>query len=664
MTKNPKESKKKPLDKKSTEKKSSGILRNPLAASPKGPGNGMSRRPNPLAVLLLCAVFVSAVFALFSRGVNEEINDKAALSEVIAKYHSGAYSEIVVEGSYLSAKKPEKEKIIGDAVLKYVEIDKVLLPPNDGLVALGFNDKSVATKLTVKDDSLSRAFVELVPTLIGAILFLGIGFFLFTRMGGGGSNPVSFIKSRARVYDPMAKDKVTFADVAGSVEEKEDLAEVVDFLKSPKKYRDLGAKIPRGVLMVGPPGTGKTLLARAVAGEAGVPFFSISGSEFVEMFVGVGAARVRDLFKDAKEKPPSNIFIHEIDAIGKKRTPGIGGGHDEREPTLNQILTEMDGFDNETSVIILAATNRADVLDKALLRPGRFDRKVVINLPNLDDRKKILEVHAKGKPLAADVDLSKIAATTVGFSGADLGNLLNEAAILAGRLSSSEITADMIQKSVEKVVMGNTKKSLKMTELEKKITAFHEVGHAIVGKMLANTDPVHKISIIPRGGAGGVTWFLPEKDRTYVSKAKYFDELACFYGGRAAEEIFFGSDFVTTGASSDIERATEIARAMVMRYGFDEDLGPENFAGEQVAGNYLGAEGSGKIVSEKTQEKIDEKVRLILKGAYSKAKDIILENRELHEKIALALLEKEELLREEFDAFFEGVGAVPAKNVA
>ena len=663
MKKTPKENKK-PLDKKSTEKKSSGILRNPLSGGQKGPGKKMVRRPNPFAALALVAVFVASVIALTSGGPSEVVNEKAALSDVIANYHSGSYSEIVVEGSYLLAKKPEKEKVVGESAVKYVEIDKILLPPNDGLVALGFNDKTVATKLVIKDDSLSKALMELVPTIIGAILFLGIAFFLFSRMGGGGGNPVSFIKSRARIYDPNAKDKVTFADVAGSIEEKEDLAEVVDFLKSPKKYRDLGAKIPRGVLMVGPPGTGKTLLARAVAGEAGVPFFSISGSEFVEMFVGVGAARVRDLFKDAKEKAPSIIFIDEIDAIGKKRSPGIGGGHDEREQTLNQILTEMDGFDNETSVIILAATNRADVLDKALLRPGRFDRKVVINLPNLDDRKKILEVHAKGKPLAADVDLSKIAATTVGFSGADLGNLLNEAAILAGRLSSPEITADMLQKSVEKVVMGNTKKSLKMTELEKKITAYHEVGHAIVGKMLANTDPVHKISIVPRGGAGGVTWFLPEKDRSYVSKAKYYDELACYYGGRAAEEVFFGSDYVTTGASSDIERATEMARAMVMRYGFDEDLGPENFAGEQVAGNYLGAEGSGKIVSEKTQEKIDEKVRLILKGAYAKAKTIILENKELHEKISLVLLEKEELLREEFDAFFDGVGDVPSKTVA
>ncbi len=438
-------------------------------------------------------------------------------------------------------------------------------------------------------------------------------------MGGGASGPMAFIKSRAKIYEP-GKDKVTFADVAGSLEEKEDLAEVVDFLKNPKKFRELGAKIPKGILMVGPPGTGKTLLARAVAGESNVPFFSISGSEFVEMFVGVGASRVRDLFKEAKERAPSIIFIDEIDAIGKKRSPGIGGGHDEREQTLNQILTEMDGFETDTNIIILAATNRADVLDKALLRPGRFDRKVTINLPNLEDRVKILEIHAKGKPMAKDVDFRKIASSTVGFSGADLGNLLNESAILAGRMAAKQISQAMIQQSIEKILMGNTRKSSRMTELEKKITAYHEVGHAIVGKMTPFTDPVHKVSIIPRGSAGGVTWFLPEKDRTYITKARYLDELATLYGGRVAEEVFFGKDLVTTGASSDIERATEIARAMVMRYGFDEELGAENFAADHIADNYLGAEGGGKNFSEKTQEKIDEKVRMILRTAYDRAK--------------------------------------------
>lgn len=378
------------------------------------------------------------------------------------------------------------------------------------------------------------------------------------------------------------------------------------------------------------------------------------------MFVGVGASRVRDLFKEARERSPSIIFIDEIDAIGKKRSPGIGGGHDEREQTLNQILTEMDGFDNETNVIVMAATNRADVLDKALLRPGRFDRKVTINLPTLEDRKKILEVHAKGKPFADDVNWDKIAGITVGFSGAELGNLLNESAILAGKKSQKSITMAMIQQSIEKVVMGNEKKSLRMTEYEKRLTAIHEVGHALVGKMLAHTDPVHKISILPRGGAGGVTWFLPEKDRTYTSKAKYLDELATLYGGRVAEEVFFGPDYITTGASSDIERATEIARAMVMRFGFDPVLGAENYAPDSVEGNFLGAQAQEKAISDETRKYIDETVRKMLQDAYALAKKIISTHKALHETIAQDLLKKEEMLKEEFDAYFEGV-AVPQK---
>ncbi len=379
------------------------------------------------------------------------------------------------------------------------------------------------------------------------------------------------------------------------------------------------------------------------------------------MFVGVGAARVRDLFQDARAQAPSIIFIDEIDAIGKRRSPGIGGGHDEREQTLNQILTEMDGFDNETNVIVMAATNRADVLDQALLRPGRFDRKVTINLPTLEDRKKILEVHAKNKPFADDVNWDKIAGITIGFSGAELGNLLNEAAILAGKRSAKSITQAMIQQSVEKVVMGNEKKSLRMTDNEKRLTAIHEIGHAIVGKMLPHTDPVHKISILPRGGAGGVTWFLPEKDRTYTSKAKYLDELATLYGGRVAEEVFFGPEYITTGASSDIERATEIARAMVMRFGFDSEIGPENLAPDMSEGNYLGGQGSHKVISDKTQDLIDSKVRGLLLDAYALAKKIITTNRDLHEKLANELLVREEMLQEEFDVFFEGVAGVPAK---
>lgn len=552
---------------------------------------------------------------------------------------------------------------MGNKSVTVTEIDKIILPPHDGITDLGFNDKKNPTKVSVKDEYWGKLLADAIPSIIGTIIFVVLLVFLFGRMSGGTNGPMAFIKSRARMYDPEKDEKVTFDDVAGADEEKEDLAEVVDFLRNPKKYKDLGAKIPRGILMVGPPGTGKTLLARAVAGESNVPFFSISGSEFVEMFVGVGAARVRDLFKEAKEHAPSIIFIDEIDAIGKKRSPGIGGGHDEREQTLNQILTEMDGFDNETNVIILAATNRADVLDKALLRPGRFDRKVTIRLPHMEDRVKIFEVHAKNKSLAKDVDLRKIASATVGFSGADIGNLLNEAAILAGRENVKSITHDILQRAFEKIAIGSTKKSHILTERERETTAYHEVGHALVGKMLPNTDPVYKISMIPRGATGGVTWFLPDKDTTYTSKAKFLDQIAMGYGGRVAEEVFFGKDFITTGASSDIENATEIARAMVMKYGFDEELGPENFASATLEGNHLGAEGGGKIFSEKTQEKIDEKVRDILKNGYEKARSIILAHKDLHEKITRHLMEVEELTQEQFDAFFDGVVGVPMKTI-
>lgn len=589
-------------------------------------------------------------------------NDTVWINEIQTRYSSGLYEEIVVTGNKVEAKKPKTTNVVNGREVISREVDRTTLPDNLEITDIGLANPGNPTKITISNTDFSKAFWDIVPSLLGTILFVVLLFFLMSRMGGGGmGGPMAFIRSRARVYDPEVDEKITFADVAGAEEEKADLEEVVDFLKNPKKYKDLGAKIPRGILLQGPPGTGKTLLARAVAGESNVPFFSISGSEFVEMFVGVGAARVRDLFKEAREKAPSIIFIDEIDAIGKKRSPGIGGGHDEREQTLNQILTEMDGFDNDTNVIVLAATNRADVLDKALLRPGRFDRRVTINMPTLEDRRKILEVHIKGKPLADDVNLDKIAAITVGFSGAELGNLLNEAAILAGKKNQKSITQEMIQKSIEKVVMGNEKKSLRMTEHEKRLTALHEIGHAIVGKMLPHTDPVHKISILPRGGAGGVTWFLPEKDRTYTSKAKYLDELATLYGGRVAEEVFFGSDYITTGASSDIERATEIARAMVMRFGFDADLWAENYAPDTLEGNFLGGQAQEKAISDETRKLIDDKVRKLLQDAYALAKKIITTNKDLHEKIANVLLEKEELLQDEFDAFFEGMGGVPQK---
>lgn len=623
---------------------------------------------NPLRILwyILFAILLGWTFytTWTQYTATEEITyvDDKWLNQILAGYNSGSYEEIIISWHKVEAKNPVIKQLVAGKEVAKRTIDRTNIPENLEITDIGLSDPKNPTKVTIENNDFSKAFWDIAGSIFTILLFIWVILFFMSRMGGGGmGGPMAFIKSRAKVYDPETDEQVTFADVAGSEEEKSDLEEVVDFLKNPSKYKDLGAKIPRGILLQWPPGTGKTLLARAVAGEAGVPFFSISGSEFVEMFVGVGAARVRDLFKDAREHAPSIIFIDEIDAIGKRRSPGVGGGHDEREQTLNQILTEMDGFDNETSVIVMAATNRADVLDKALLRPGRFDRKVTINLPTLEDRKLILAVHARNKPFADDVNWNKIASITVGFSGAELGNLLNEAAILAGKKSAKSITQEMIQKSVEKVIMGNEKKSLKMNEHEKRLTAIHEVGHALVGKMLPHTDPVHKISILPRGGAGGVTWFLPLKDKTYTSKAKYLDELATLYGGRVAEEVFFGADYITTGASSDIERATEIARAMVMRFGFDPILGAENYAPDQVEGNFLGAEAQQKAISDETRKQIDLTVRTMLQEAYAIAKKLITTHKALHEQIANDLLAKEEMDETEFDAYFTDVAGVPAK---
>lgn len=635
----------------------------------------MEITPTKILLVVLTIVLGLSIFSTLSQatsdGVREKENKNISLSTVQENFKNEAYTKLTLKGNTIRAEKPVTTADANGTVAQTREVDVVDVPANMNLADLNLQKSDIAnpnakTEVIYKSPTAMDTLLEASGSILGTIIMFLLFIFLLTRMMGGNGGPMgnamNFIRSRAKEYDPDGKDKVTFKDVAGSEEEKSDLEEVVDFLKNPEKYKKLGAKIPRGILLQGPPGTGKTLLARAVAGEAGVPFFSISGSEFVEMFVGVGASRVRDLFSEAREKAPSIIFIDEIDAIGKKRSPGIGGGHDEREQTLNQILTEMDGFDNDTNVIVMAATNRADVLDKALLRPGRFDRKVTINLPTLEDRKKILEVHKKNKPLDKNINWDRIAGITVGFSGAELGNLLNEAAILAGKQNSPEITEEMIQKSIEKVIMGNEKKSLKMTEHEKWLTSVHEVGHAIVGKMLAHTDPVHKISILPRGGAGGVTWFLPEKDTTYTSKAKYIDELATLFAGRAAEEIFLGEQYITTGASSDIERATAIARAMVMRFGFDKDLGLENYASDSNEGNYLGGGGQEKTISEDSRKMIDAKVREILATAYETAKKIIRNNFDLHKQIATDLLEKEEMLREEFDAYFEGV-AVPEKII-
>ncbi|MDD3144620.1 MAG: ATP-dependent zinc metalloprotease FtsH [Candidatus Gracilibacteria bacterium] len=608
---------------------------------------GIKKQPNfkPFAILILVVLILSLI--LQTLNTTQKYSDtNIALNELEQNFLSGSYSEIVIDGNKAIATLSGKTVI--ENGFERVSRDIVILPKNDSINDLGLKNPEILTKVSVKDKTSEEFWNEMLPTILTFVLFLVIGIILLGKMGGMSNSAMSFGKSRARLYDNK-KDKVLFKDVAGAEEEKEELKEIVQFLKNPKKFKEIGAKIPRGTLLVGPPGTGKTMLARAVAGESDVPFLSISGSEFVEMFVGVGASRVRDLFASAKKIAPAIIFIDEIDAIGKKRGPGNGGGHDEREQTLNQILTEMDGFDNETNVIVMGATNRSDVLDKALLRPGRFDRKITVNLPNLADREQILKIHATTRKVEDNIDYKSIASKTVGFSGADLGNLINESAIISARNDEKTVSEKRITEAFERLVMGLRKKSQVMNAFEKELTAYHEVGHAIVGKMLPNTDPVHKVSIVSRGGALGVTWFLPERDALLVSKDKYLDELATLYGGRAAEEIFYGKDKITTGASNDIERATSIARKMVTRYGMYPEIGAENFEG--TIDSYSGA-GEKPYISDETIKKIDEKVKQILKDAYDKAIDIITKNKDLHEKITKALLEKEELSKEEFDAYF------------
>lgn len=605
---------------------------------------------------LIWVVIISLLIAFLAPNLYKwqfYIDEDISLNTFIHSYNSWVYSDVLIDGNKAVATLSGK---VVEAWVEKIARNKVILPPNDSLKDLGllnttWSGETIQTKVEVKDLTSQKFWAEMLPTIILFILFILIAFLIIGRMWGMANNAMSFWKSRARIYD-KDKDKVLFSDVAGAEEEKVELMEIVDFLKSPKKYKDIWAKIPKWVLLVWPPGTWKTLIARAVAGESNVPFLSISGSEFVEMFVWVWASRVRDLFEQAKKIAPSIIFIDEIDAIGKKRWPGLWGWHDEREQTLNQILTEMDGFDQDTNVIIMAATNRADVLDKALLRPGRFDRKVTINLPNLEDREKILLVHSKNKPLGKDVNYKSLASQTVGFSWADLWNLINEAAIITARKNLKEITQEIITEAFEKIVMWLTKKSQVMNDEEKKITAYHEVGHALVGKLLPNTDPVHKVSIISRGWALWVTWFLPERDRLLVSKAKYLDELATLYWGRVAEEIFFGKDNITTWASNDIERATKIARDMVTRFGMDEEIGAENFANDSVNGNHLWAEWAAKPFSDNTQNLIDKKVKEILGNAYNTARELITKNKDLHIKISEDLLVKEEINKEEFDAYF------------
>ena len=511
--------------------------------------------------------------------------------------------------------------------------------------------------ITTQDVPRDNVFLTtLLPVLLTGALVIFLIMMMNRQMagGGGGGNAkmMNFGKSRARMSSPDDNKKVTFDKVAGLQEEKEDLVEVVDFLKSPQKYTKVGARIPKGVLLVGPPGTGKTLLAKAVAGEAGVPFFSISGSDFVEMFVGVGASRVRDLFDKAKKNHPCIIFIDEIDAVGRQRGAGLGGGHDEREQTLNQLLVEMDGFGANEGVIMIAATNRPDILDPALMRPGRFDRQVMVGYPDIKGREEILRVHAKGKPLAPDVVLSTIAKSTAGFTGADLENLLNEAALLAARKNHRAITMEEIEEATIKVVVGTEKKSRVMSEKEKKLTAYHEAGHAVATYYCDTQDPVHQISIIPRGMAGGYTMHLPTEDRTYQSRDEMREELVVLLGGRVAEALVL--DDISTGASNDIERATKIARAMVTKYGMSDKLGPITY-GTDDSNPFLGKEmGHISNYSERTASEIDEEIQAIISTAYAKTEKILKDHMDELHRLAGVLFEKEKVDGVEFQQVMDG----------
>ena len=496
-------------------------------------------------------------------------------------------------------------------------------------------------------------FIEMLPTIFLILIFVVFWFSFMQQSQGGGSRVMSFGKSKARLHKEEDGKVVTFDDVASLEEEKEELKEIVDFLKSPRKYIEIGARIPKGVLLVGPPGTGKTYLSRAVAGEAGVPFFSISGSDFVEMFVGVGASRVRDLFEQAKKNAPCIVFIDEIDAVGRRRGAGLGGGHDEREQTLNQLLVEMDGFGTNEGIIVMAATNRPDILDPAILRPGRFDRQIYVGLPDIKGREQILKVHTRNKPLDDDVDLQVVAKRTPGFTPADLENLTNEAALLTARMNLDKITMEIIDEASIKVVAGPEKKSKVISEKERRLTAYHEAGHAITARLLPNTDPVHMVTIIPRGMAGGFTAYLPEEDRYYMTKKQMEDELVQLLGGRVAEALVL--EDISTGAQNDIERATKVARRMVTHYGMSSKLGPMTYGTDEEE-VFVGRDlGRSRNYSEEVAAAIDSEMRGLIDRAYNKAEELLKENINILHKVAEALLERETLDGKEFEEIFVSI---------
>lgn len=566
---------------------------------------------------------------------------------------------------YYSASTVSKTDITYSAFMKHVQQDEVKqVTIVDNVISGKLKDGKDFSTVAPSDDSLIPTLrardieikAELPPqppwwttilsSLLPMLLIVGIWFMLMQQSQGGGGRVMNFGKSRARCYDED-NIKITFKDVAGADEAKQELEEVVEFLKHPKKYNDLGAKIPKGVLLYGPPGTGKTLLAKAVAGEAGVPFFSISGSDFVEMFVGVGASRVRDLFEQAKKSAPCIVFIDEIDAVGRQRGAGLGGGHDEREQTLNQLLVEMDGFGANEGIIMIAATNRPDILDPALLRPGRFDRQIVVDRPDIKGRQEILKVHVKGKPISPEVELGVIARRTPGFTGADLSNLVNEAALMAARKNKNKIDMPEMEEAAERVIMGPERRSRVISDKEKRLTAYHEGGHTLVGMLLDNTDPVHKVTIIPRGRAGGYTLSLPKEDRYYATRSEMLDELKVLLGGRVAEALVLKE--ISSGASNDLQRATSLARQMICEYGMSPELGPMTF-GHRQDQVFLGRDiGRDKDYSEEVAAKIDKEIRKFIDEAYQKTESLLNENMDKLHLIADALIERETLEGEEID---------------
>ncbi len=607
---------------------------------------------NIIKNLLLFFIIFFAVAVVFSYlGDAGKRAERVGTEVLITQINNEEVAGIVVEGGKLTVtlKNGKKEIVKKEAGESLSELLK-----NFGVEP----SKMTAVNIEVKEgEGLNFWLMNLLPFLIPFLLIGIFIYFMMRSVQGANSKAMMFGQSQVKQFGKDAKEKVSFKDVAGVKEAKEELKEVVEFLKHPKKFLELGARIPRGALLLGSPGTGKTLLARAVAGEANVPFFHISGSEFVEMFVGVGASRVRDLFKQAKKAAPCIIFIDEIDAVGRRRGAGLGGSHDEREQTLNQILVEMDGFDPSVNVIVLAATNRPDVLDPALLRPGRFDRQIVLDEPDIADREAILKVHAKKKPLAKEVSLRRVAERTPGFSGADLANLLNEAAILAARRNKKIIEMDELLESIEKVMLGPERKSRVLTEKEKKITAYHEAGHAIVAHFLPNTDSVHKISIIARGRAGGYTLKLPTEDKHMHTKAEFTEEIAVLLAGYVTEKEVFGD--VTTGATSDLRRATKLARRLITDFGMSETLGPRTY-GEKEEMIFLGREiHEQRDYSEKVAEQIDKEITQFIEHAVHQAKGIITKEKDALEKVVKVLMKRETLEKEDFEKI---VGKKPKKD--